>query len=160
MLGTGWREKLSKAGISVLLIPDASIFAVLPRVSKVVLGAHAVLANGGLITSAGAYATALAAKQHSTPVMILTGVYKICPEWSSIQNFANESGSVGALGPAALLDYATSSSIVENAEVVTNAFDYLPPHLVDVFITNVGEHPPSYVYRLVKENYHLDDIVL
>ncbi|CDR99343.1 hypothetical protein [Sporisorium scitamineum] len=151
---------LAKSGISVLLIPDASIFAVLPRVSKVVLGAHAVLANGGLISAAGSYATALAAKQHSTPVMILTGVYKICPEWSSIQDFANASGSVGALGPAALLDYATSSSIVENAEVVSNAFDYVPPHLVDVFITNVGEHPPSYVYRLVKENYHQDDIVL
>ncbi|TKY85123.1 hypothetical protein EX895_006203 [Sporisorium graminicola] len=151
---------LAKSGISVLLIPDASIFAVLPRVSKVVLGAHAVLANGGLISAAGSYATALAAKQHSTPVMILTGVYKICPEWSSIQTFANASGSVGALGPAALLDYATSSSIVENAEVVSNAFDYVPPHLVDVFITNVGEHPPSYVYRLVKENYHQDDIVL
>ncbi|CBQ70401.1 related to GCD7-translation initiation factor eIF2b, 43 kDa subunit [Sporisorium reilianum SRZ2] len=151
---------LAKSGISVLLIPDASIFAVLPRVSKVVLGAHAVLANGGLISAAGSYATALAARQHSTPVMILTGVYKICPEWSSIQTFANASGSVGALGPAALLDYATSSSIVQHAEVVTNAFDYVPPHLVDVFITNVGEHPPSYVYRLVKENYHQDDIVL
>ncbi|SPO24875.1 related to GCD7 - translation initiation factor eIF2b, 43 kDa subunit [Ustilago trichophora] len=152
-------RSLSKAGISVLLIPDSSIFAVMPRVSKVVLGAHAVLANGGLMSSAGAFATALAAKQHSTPVVILTGVYKICPEWSSIQDFSNVS-SVGALGPSALFDYATSSSIVENAEIVANAYDYVPPHLVDVFITNVGEHPPSYVYRLVKENYHQDDIIL
>lgn len=152
-------RSLSKAGISVLLIPDSSIFAVMPRVSKVVLGAHAVLANGGLMSSAGAFATALAAKQHSTPVVILTGVYKICPEWSSIQDFSNVS-SVGALGPSALFDYATSSSIVENAEIVSNAYDYVPPHLVDVFITNVGEHPPSYVYRLVKENYHQDDIIL
>ena len=43
---------------------------------------------------------------------------------------------------------------------MSNAYDYVPPHLVDVFITNVGEHPPSYVYRLVKENYHQDDIIL
>ncbi|SOV06176.1 related to GCD7 - translation initiation factor eIF2b, 43 kDa subunit [Ustilago sp. UG-2017a] len=150
-------RSLTRAGISVLLIPDSSIFAVMPRVSKVVLGAHAVLANGGLMSSAGAFATALAAKQHSTPVVILTGVYKICPEWSSIQDFANASS---ALGPAALFEYATSSSIVENAEIVANAYDYVPPHLVDVFITNVGEHPPSYVYRLVKENYHVDDIIL
>ncbi|SPO22702.1 related to GCD7 - translation initiation factor eIF2b, 43 kDa subunit [Ustilago trichophora] len=152
-------RSLSKAGISVLLIPDSSIFAVMPRVSKVVLGAHAVLANGGLMSSAGAFATALAAKQHSTPVVILTGVYKICPEWSSIQDFSSVS-SIGALGPSALFDYSTSSSIVQDAEIVSNAYDYVPPHLVDVFITNLGEHPPSYVYRLVKENYHQDDIIL
>ncbi|GAC97284.1 initiation factor subunit [Pseudozyma hubeiensis SY62] len=157
--GHSLARSLTASGISVLLIPDSSIFAVMPRVSKVVLGAHAVLANGGLIASSGAYATSLAAQQHSTPVMILTGVYKICPEWSGIQNFSSAT-SAGALGPAALLDYATSSSIVERVEVVSNAFDYVPPHLVDVFITNVGEHPPSYVYRLVKENYHQDDIVL
>lgn len=152
-------RSLSKLGISVLLIPDSSIFAVMPRVSKVVLGAHAVLANGGLISPSGAFATALAAKQHSTPVVILTGVYKVCPEWSAIQGFA-EASTVGAMGPSALLDYATSSRIVEQAEVVSSAYDYVPPELVDVFITNVGEHPPSYVYRLVKENYHPDDIVL
>ncbi|EST06392.1 Initiation factor 2B-related [Kalmanozyma brasiliensis GHG001] len=158
--GHSLARSLTAAGISVLLIPDSSIFAMMPRVSKVVLGAHAVLANGGVISAAGSYATALAAQQHSTPVMILTGVYKICPEWSSIQNFAQASGSVGSLGPAALLDFANSSSVVERAEVVSNAFDYVSPGLVDVFITNVGEHPPSYVYRLVKENYHQDDIVL
>lgn len=150
---------LSQAGISVLLIPDSSIFGVMPRVSKVVLGAHAVLANGGLMAHSGAFATALAARQHSTPVVITTGVYKICPEWSEIQTFSN-AASVGALGPAALMHYATSTSIVENTEIASNALDYVPPHLVDVFITNVGEHPPSYVYRLVKENYHADDIVL
>ncbi|GAC72778.1 hypothetical protein PANT_7d00268 [Moesziomyces antarcticus T-34] len=150
---------LSQAGISVLLIPDSSIFGVMPRVSKVVLGAHAVLANGGLMAHSGAFATALAARQHSTPVVITTGVYKICPEWSEIQTFSN-AASVGALGPAALMHYATSTSIVENTEIASNALDYVPPYLVDVFITNVGEHPPSYVYRLVKENYHADDIVL
>lgn len=150
---------LSSLGISVLLIPDSSIFAVMPRVSKVVLGAHAVLANGGLMASSGAFATALAAKQHSTPVVILTGVFKVCPEWSSIPAGTAGLGG-GGMGPAGLLDYATSSRIVEGAEIVSNAYDYVPPHLVDVFITNVGEHPPSYVYRLVKENYHQDDIVL
>lgn len=152
-------RSLTKAGISVLLIPDSCIFGVMPRVSKVVLGAHAVLANGGLMSSSGAFATALAAKQHSTPVVILTGIYKICPEWSSIHSFANAS-SLNPLGPSALIEYATSSSIVQNAEIVTTAHDYVPPHLVDVFITNIGEHPPSYVYRLVKENYHPDDIIL
>ncbi|KIS71086.1 translation initiation factor eIF2B subunit beta [Mycosarcoma maydis] len=159
--GHALARTLAKAGISVLLIPDSCIFGVMPRVSKVVLGAHAVLANGGAICVAASYATSLAAQQHSVPVMILTGVFKICPEWSGIHHFAHGAASDGAaLAPAALVDYATSSSIVEHAEIVSNAFDYVPPHLVHVFITNLGEHPPSYVYRLVKENYHHDDILL
>ncbi|PWZ01050.1 nagb/rpia/CoA transferase-like protein [Testicularia cyperi] len=157
--GHSLARTLSGAGIDVLLVPDSAVFGVMPRVSKVVMGAHAVLANGGLLASASAYPVALAAKSHSTPVVILTGIYKICPEWSSIQSFTNDSYS-NAPNPSDLIDYNSSSNIVQNAEIVSNALDYVPPHLVDVFITNIGEHPPSYVYRLVKENYHELDTVL
>jgi translation initiation factor eIF-2B subunit beta len=38
-------------------------------------------------------------------------------------------------------------------DVVNPAFDYIPPDLVDLFITNFGGHQPSYIYRLLAE-YH------
>jgi translation initiation factor eIF-2B subunit beta len=44
---------LAKAGIEATLITDSAIFAVMSRVNKVILGTHAVLANGGLIASSG-----------------------------------------------------------------------------------------------------------
>ena len=36
----------------------------------------------------------------------------------------------------------------------------MEPSQLDVIITNVGEHPPSYVYRLIQENYHEQDVNL
>jgi translation initiation factor 2B subunit (eIF-2B alpha/beta/delta family) len=37
------------------------------RTNKVILGTHAVLANGGLIAFTGSHAVALAAKHHAVP---------------------------------------------------------------------------------------------
>ena len=38
-----------------------------------------VTANGGLIALAGSQMVALAAKHHSTPVVVLTGLFKLSP---------------------------------------------------------------------------------
>ena len=155
--GHALARALSAAGISTLLIPDSSVFAVLPRVSKVVIGAHAILANGGLLSYPGSSSTALAARAHTTPIVVLAGTFKICPEWASLESGIT---SEAPAGPAQLLDPATAPSIAQQAELVNPMWDYVQPELVDVFITNVGEHPPSYVYRLVKENYDVADLVL
>ena len=39
-------------------------------------------------------------------------------------------------------------------------FEYVPPDLVTLFISNLGGHGPSYVYRLLSEFYHPDDYEL
>ncbi|KAN0061618.1 GCD complex subunit gcd7 [Thecaphora frezii] len=161
---TGHRlaRNLSRSSISTLLIPDSCIFAVMPRVSKVVLGSHAILANGGLLTSPGSYPIALAAASHATPIVVLAATYKICPEWHSLDDFISPLGSsAGNEGsPHQVIDFATHPNLVEQAEVVNPQWDYVKPEWVDVFITNSGEHPPSYVYRLVKESYDASDLVL
>jgi translation initiation factor eIF-2B subunit beta len=153
----------------------------MPRVSKVILGAHAVLANGGLLGEAGCAMTALAARNSSTPIMVCSGVYKICPHWE----WAAASGSDGGVGglrlgdgsgtslnlvvagvsfthpPSQVLsfnDNAVGADVIENTEVVSPMLEYVSPQHVDVYITNVGDFPPSYIYRLIKENYHEDDL--
>jgi len=50
-----------KYGINATLIPDAAVFALMSRVDKVIIGTHAIMANGGLVTHTGAYMIALAA---------------------------------------------------------------------------------------------------
>lgn len=55
-------KKLKDAGLSVNLITDSSVFALMSRIDKVMISAQAILANGGLIASAGAYNICLAAK--------------------------------------------------------------------------------------------------
>lgn len=39
-------------------------------------------------------------------------------------------------------------------------FDYVPPELITLFISNIGGNAPSYIYRLMSELYHPDDHVL
>jgi hypothetical protein len=45
-------------------------------------------------------------------------------------------------------------------DVLNPYYDYISPDLVSLFITNVGGHPPSYIYRLVIEGYNAEDISL
>jgi translation initiation factor 2B subunit (eIF-2B alpha/beta/delta family) len=45
----------------------------------VLVGAHAVLANGGVVAPAGVHMVALAAKRHSVPCVVLVGLHKLSP---------------------------------------------------------------------------------
>ena len=40
------------------------------------------------------------------------------------------------------------------------AFDYVPPHLISLFVTDMGGYTPSYVYRLLAEFYDRNDYAL
>lgn len=42
-------------------------------------------------------------------------------------------------------------------QVVNPQYDYVPPHLIDLFVTDNGCHTPSYIYRLLQEYYHRED---
>lgn len=70
-------RNLSDIGIEVTVITDAAVFAMMPSVNKVLIGTHVVMANGGLIAHTGAANIAAAAKYHSVPVVVLTGLHKL-----------------------------------------------------------------------------------
>ncbi|KAF5838469.1 eukaryotic initiation factor [Dunaliella salina] len=74
-------RKLADAGIQVTAIPDSAVFAMMARANKVLVGAHAVLANGGAIAPAGIHMVALAAHKHSTPLVVLVGLHKLSPQF-------------------------------------------------------------------------------
>lgn len=44
---------------------------------------------------------------------------------------------------------------VDNAE-----FDYVPPELVTLLLTNYGGFSASYIYRLLRDLYELDDQIV
>lgn len=49
------------------------------RVDKVIISTKAIMANGGLLASSGAYMIALAAKEFSIPVIVVSAMYKLTP---------------------------------------------------------------------------------
>lgn len=122
---------LIAAGITVILIPDAAVFALMSRVNKVILGTHVVLANGGLVATAGVKSIAKAARVHRTPVVVVTGVYKLSPIYPFDFDALIEYGD-----PSKIFGYE-DGDLVDKVDVENPLFDYVPAELVDLYITNL-----------------------
>ncbi|KAI9219607.1 hypothetical protein BC828DRAFT_349202 [Blastocladiella britannica] len=152
--GRSLAATLAASGIDTTLIPDAAAFAVMSRVNKVVLSTHAVLANGGLVATAGAEMLAAAAKHYGVPVVVVAGLYKLTP-----RHPFDVDALTAPAAPAAVARYA-DDALVRDCEVIAPTADYVPPELVSLFITNEGAFPPSYIYRLLSESFHPDDLDL
>jgi translation initiation factor eIF-2B subunit beta len=101
------------------------------RVNKVILGAHAVLANGGIFAVAGSLLTATAARAHSTPVVICAGQFKLTPVWT----LYHEYGAVDFGDPAQVLPFQ-EGDLLDKVSVVNPYYDYVGPEVIDAFITN------------------------
>lgn len=78
--------ELGKSGIRTTVIADASCYAMMARANKVIISAHAILADGGVMAPVGTSSLAAAARRHNVPVVILAGIYKLSP------NFPHEPG--------------------------------------------------------------------
>lgn len=145
-------KTLAENEIESVLIPDSTVFAVMSRVGKVILGAKAVFANGGCLSNSGVANVVECAKEHRTPVIGVTGLYKLSPLYPFNREDLIEVGNSGKV-----LNY-DQYDLVENVDVVTNPLgDYIPPEHIDIYITNVGGFAPSFIYRIVLDNYKTED---
>jgi translation initiation factor eIF-2B subunit beta len=48
--------------------------------------------------------------------------------------------------------------LVDKVDVDNPLFDYVPPELVDLYITNLGAHAPTFLYRIVADHYKSEDV--
>lgn len=126
-----FQKPLIAHGITVILIPDSAVFALMSRVNKVILGTHSVLANGGLVAAAGTRVIARAAKVHQTPVVVVSGVYKLSPVYPFDFDSLIEYGDASKVLPY------EDGDLVEQIDVQNPLYDYVPAELVDLYITNL-----------------------
>ncbi|KAG2538238.1 translation initiation factor eIF-2B subunit beta-like isoform X3 [Panicum virgatum] len=157
-------KELVEKGVQTTVITDSAVFAMISRVNMVIVGAHAVMANGGVIAPVGMNMVALAAQRHAVPFVVVAGSHKLCPLYPhNPEVLLNELKS-----PSDLLDFGEFSDCMNFStqdgspllNVVNPTFDYVPPKLVSLFITDTGGHSPSYMYRLIAEYYSADDLVV
>lgn len=141
---------LSKLGIETTVITDSAVFAMMRTVNKVIIGPHSVMANGGVITHSGGQNIAVAAKHHSVPFVVVSGMYKLCPLFAFDQDTFNVHNA-----PSQILNFQDPGSV--SVAVENPAYDYISPDLVTLFVTNIGGHNPSYIYRLLNEFYYPQD---
>jgi translation initiation factor eIF-2B subunit beta len=125
------KKKLNGSGVKTIHIMTGTFAAYMPRVSKVVMGASAVLANGAIVTDGGSAVVARAAHEFAKPVIVLSGVYKLCPENSSEVEDPVELGD-----PSSHVNFA-DGPLVDGVEVENVVSEVLPPELIDMYITNL-----------------------
>ncbi|KAK6457660.1 translation initiation factor eIF2b [Scheffersomyces xylosifermentans] len=148
-------KKLAEHKIETILVPDSTVYAVMSRVGKVIIGSSAVFANGGCMSNSGVSHVVECAKEHRTPVFALAGLYKLSPLYPFTRDDLIEVGNSGKA-----LNY-DDFKLVDNVELVTNALDdYISPDYIDIYITNVGGFAPSFIYRIVLDNYKTEDNTL
>ena len=59
--------------------------------------------------------------------------------------------------PTLIPNFQELLTAFDTVELVNPLRDYIEPKLITLYITNVGSYPPSFMYRLLAENYHIDD---
>ena len=172
---------LEDEGIEVTVINDSAVSAIMPRVDTVLLPAHAVLANGGVIGPSGSHLSALSAMENRVPAVVVTSIgerfnafalklrrpfltsllrvgFKLCPSYPHYgQDTYQDLQSPSVLLPPDPEPWWTDEGKVS---LVSPVHDYIGPELVSLFVTNIGGYQPSYVYRLLVELYCPEDPVL
>ncbi|KAK2556768.1 Translation initiation factor eIF-2B subunit beta [Acropora cervicornis] len=100
---------------------------------KVIIGTHAVMADGGLRSIVGSHALALAAKHHSVPLIVCAAMYKLTPQYivSYDQDSCNK-----FVAPHDVMKFS-EGNILSKIDVHSPVFDYIPSDLVNLCISNM-----------------------
>jgi translation initiation factor eIF-2B subunit beta len=87
--------------------------------AQVVVTAHALLADGGIMAPIGMHLVAMAAKDHAVPVVVLCGIYKLTPL------FAHEPGlNFNELkSPASILPYTDEAMLTAGEPSAERMFE-------------------------------------
>lgn len=149
-------KKLSQHGIETIIIPDSAVFALMSRVGKVIIGVKSVFTNGGAISStAGVSSVCECAREFKTPVFAVAGLYKLSPLYPfDIEKLVEIGGS------QKVVPSTEKYGLGKTMDTINPLTDYIPPENIDIYITNIGGFAPSFIYRVVWDNYKQEDVNL
>ncbi|XP_041832593.1 translation initiation factor eIF-2B subunit delta [Melanotaenia boesemani] len=135
-------RRLVQKGIGCTYVLISAVSYILPEVSKVFLGAHALLANGYVMSRVGTSQIALVAKALNVPVLVCCETYKFCERVQTDSFVSNELDD-----PDDLIVTRKGKTQLENWQQVLSlgllnlVYDVTPPDFVDLVITELGMIP-------------------
>ena len=145
---------LQEAGIPCGYIQLNALTFVMKQVTKVFLGASALMSNGAIYGRVGTACVALLAKDNHTPVLVCCETYKISNKVQLESITQNELGNPDTLviGP----DGSSSLTLqnwkeTPNLKLLNLMYDVTPPDFVSGIVTEVGIIPPTSVAVLLRE---------
>lgn len=140
-------HQLVAQGVDCTVVLINAISYVIPEVTKVLLGAHALLANGCVMSRVGTAQIALVAKSYNVPVLVCCETHKFSERVQTDAFVYNELGNPNEL----ILDSGTRENRLHNPltdwESVSHLtplnmhYDVTPPELVTAVVTEVAILP-------------------
>ena len=134
-------KQLQERGVRVIVISDAAIFSVLPKVHRIVISARMVLSNGGVVGCSLASALALAARHHSVPFIVLYWQMKMTTRVNH-----RVGRTYATLKPP--LDIGHPDVLTLNPDG-----EYVPPDMITLLVNEDGPHCPAAVYANSHNTY-------
>ncbi|OAD74736.1 hypothetical protein PHYBLDRAFT_132887 [Phycomyces blakesleeanus NRRL 1555(-)] len=147
-------KRLSTAGIDCTYYLLSSIYVALKSVTKVVMGAHALLNNGAVYSRIGSAMVAMAASDRQIPVMICCETYKFVNRTQVDSLVMNELGNPDALVNTKSITNShhqsnpTSEEFAlvnwrdqHNLRLLNMLYDVTPSKYITLVVTEVGLIP-------------------
>ncbi|KAI1081271.1 nagb/rpia/CoA transferase-like protein [Whalleya microplaca] len=147
-----FRKSLSSSGSTVVNILNVGLMAYMSKVNKVILGARVITSKGGVFVDSGAAVIARAAQERGRSVIVLGGVYKLSPESLFHQDAFIEWGD-----PSKYVNFS-DGSMVGHVRVKNAVAEFVPPELIDTYITNLGAHSKDHLHTIITDHYKEEDI--
>jgi translation initiation factor eIF-2B subunit beta len=137
-------DALERAGIESAVIPDAAVFAVMPRVTAVFAGVRGVFADGTIVTTSYGKAVALAARHHAKPFIALYWSQKLTNRFIKPRDSFTVLGSPDDIVPI-------DDVVAKCATVLNPDGEMIGPSVVTLLINEDGPHGPEKIFPLVQE---------
>jgi translation initiation factor eIF-2B subunit alpha len=148
-------DTLLKNKVPITIIPDSTAAYIMNQVDMVLVGAEAVVENGGVINKVGTYQIGILAKAMNKPCYVAAESFKFTRLYPltqlEIPNRAapNRSEELKNIIPADL-----SKDDLNSLKLETPMLDYTPPQFITLLFTDLGVLTPSAVSdELIKLYY-------
>uniref|UniRef100_A0A2M4AEM9 Translation initiation factor eIF2B subunit delta n=1 Tax=Anopheles triannulatus TaxID=58253 RepID=A0A2M4AEM9_9DIPT len=143
-------EQLVRQGVHCVCVLINAVSYVMPEVTKVLLGAHALLANGSVMSRVGTAQIALVAKAYNVPVLVCCETHKFTERVQTDAFVYNELGNPYDLvmAPKGVnRDLSEAKPMLAGWETINSLtilnlhYDVTPPELVSAVVTEVAILP-------------------
>ncbi|GFX09696.1 translation initiation factor eIF-2B subunit delta [Trichonephila clavipes] len=148
-------RRLVKHGLRCSYTSIDSASYVMKKVSKVIIGAHALLLNGYVMSRLGCKQLALLASYYSVPVLVCCETYKFCDRSLSDSFVHNELGKPDDLVTTSRNENESLKNwqSLPSLQMYNILYDVTPSDLISVIITEKGLLPCTSVPVVLKVKY-------
>lgn len=137
-------KQLCEHGIKCSYAQITSLAYLMKEVSKVFLGAHALLANGSVMSRIGSAMVSLVAKRANVPVLVCCETYKFCDRVQTDAFVFNELGDPDDLIPDQHpkgFETLHNWRQLDSLNLLNLVYDVTPSDFVSMVITEIGMIP-------------------